>query len=537
MMSVASLLKTIVMYACLLVACVAGGLTWVSVSDRAVDYQVAIDDLILPQFDEQIIDFIPSYDKTKTLPFTAGAIIDLDNDGIEELFIGGGMYQQDAFFRYENGRFSDISSTAGWQKKTPDKTFGAVSLDLDSDGDSDMLVSRQSGVWLYRNQDGAFEGQMLDLDLHEETVPLSVAIADLNRDGLYDLFVAGYIARRFVQGETIFNQQYGGISGLYLNMGDDTFKNITVDAGMEYQHNTFMGVFLDVDDDGLEDLIVAHDTGQVRTWKNLGDLKFENRSNPTSDYFSYPMSIAVTDYRNDGSPDFYFSNVGSTTPDFLVRGDLREDQTLNKKWIFFENEGNFVFSDAASESKLADYEFSWGAVFEDFNLDGLDDLVVSENYVGYPLHMVPFWRLDGRFLLQTTKGEFAEVSDAINVRNREFGITPLTADFNQDGYPDLVHVNLLGPQKVFLSRAGEQGFLKVRLENRVQSIGARVSVKLDDGTVLHQSFVVGEGLLSDQSHVLIFGLGAQSASTVSVRWLDGRESQMTGPYRNEIVVP
>ena len=90
------------------------------------------------------------------------------------------------------------------------------------------------------------------------------------------------------------------------------------------------------------------------------------------------MGIAVTDLKNDGLPDFFFSNVGSTVPDTLVRGDLTDDQVLHKEWILFENQGDFTFTDVAARSQVADFEFSWGAIFEDFNLDGRDDLVVSE---------------------------------------------------------------------------------------------------------------------------------------------------------------
>lgn len=96
------------------------------------------------------------------------------------------------------------------------------------------------------------------------------------------------------------------------------------------------------------------------------------------------MGIAVTDYQNDGLPDLFFSNVCSTTADFLVRGDLREDQILHKDWWFFANEVDFVFVDQAKEAALADHEFGWGAVFEDFNLDGRDDLAVSEKNVDFP---------------------------------------------------------------------------------------------------------------------------------------------------------
>ena len=218
-----------------------------------------------------------------------------------------------------------------------------------------------------------------------------------------------------------------------------------------------------------------------------------------------------------------------------MRGDLRDDQTLITNWLLYENTGDFTFTDSAEKAQVASYEFSWGAIFEDFNLDGRDDLVVSENYEGWPLHKVPFWRLDGRFFLQADDGIFMDAGKELGVKNRHYGITPLTADFNQDGYPDLIHVNLLGPQKVFLSKAGDQGYLKIKLPNVIESVGAEVTVTLEDGKQIVQTFVVGEGLLSDQSHTLIFGLAAQQATGVSIVRLDGDNAEKTGNFRNETI--
>ena len=532
-MSVSKLIKFTLYFLIVFTLLLVAGLFWLTANDRAIDYDVSTHGINIPTFTEQTINYVPRYDKNNTIPFTASAIIDIDGDGIEEVFLGGGINQNDAFYRFENNIFNDITTQTGWKKATPDRTFSAIALDLDADGDTDLLITRQSGVWLYDNNNGQFSGVRLDLDFDEKSVPLSVAVSDLNRDGLFDMYVAGYIARKHVEGETIFNKEYGGVSALYINKGNNSFENITKKSGMYYKHNTFQSIFIDVDGDNLEDLVVAHDTGTVKTWKNLGNLKFKDMPNPTTNYFSYPMGIAVTDYNNDGDPDFYFSNVGSTTPPAIVRGDLRDDQVLNTKWIMFENKGNFNFVDIANESKLADYEFSWGAIFEDFNLDGRDDLVVSENYVGFPTHILPAWRLDGRFMVQNKEGEFAAVGEAAGVANRFYGISPLTADFNQDGYPDLIHVNLEGPQKAFLSKGGDANYLKVKLPNTVMSVGAKVKVDLENGQSIYSTFVVGEGLCSDQSHVLTFGLDKQKAVNISVEYLDGRLESQAGQFINQ----
>jgi len=534
-MQISKFVKPVALTLFAVVIVLVAGLFWITANDRAIDYDVDTTGIDIPTFSEQTINFVPDYDANETIPFTASAVIDIDGDGVEELFLGGGIHQSDAFYQFKEGKFVDITAQTGWSKELPDNTFGSVALDLDNDGDTDLLVTRQSGVWRYNNNGGQFEGFKLALDFDAKSVPLSVAVSDLNRDGLFDMYVTAYIARKYVEGETIFNQVYGGISALYINKGNNRFDNITKESGLYYQHNTFQGIFIDVDGDNLEDLVVAHDTGTVKTWKNLGNLKFKDIPNPTSDYFSYPMGIAVTDYNNDGKPDFYFSNVGSTTPDAIVRGDLTDDQVLSKKWIMFENQGGFNFEDVAEKVKLADYEFSWGALFEDFNLDGRDDLVVSENYVGFPTHVFPAWRLDGRFMVQNSNGEFAAVGKQAGVKNRFFGISPITADFNQDGYPDLVHVNLLGPQKVFLSKGGNAQYLKVKLSNTVTSIGAKVMVTLADGSKLYNTFIVGEGLCSDQTHILNFGLGGQHATSVTVSYLNGKIVTREGSFMNQLL--
>ena len=366
--------------------------------------------------------------------------------------------------------------------------------------------------------------------MDEDTTPLSIAVADLNRDGHFDMFVCGYIKKEFIEGYNIFNKEgYGGKSGLFINNGDNTFTDKTEEAGLAYKHNTFQAVFFDADKDGNEDLIIAHDTGQVRTWRNKGGMTFENVKNPNSDVFSYPMGIAVGDYDNDGLVDFFFSNTGTTAPPFIAKGDLKPDQTYYPDWILFHNEGDFKFTDTADKTKLADYEFSWGCVFEDFNLDGMTDLVVSENYVDLPPHKIPFLRLPGRFLLQTPSGEFAAVGAEAGIVNKLYSISPVTADFNLDGAPDIVHVNIAGASKAFISKNSDKGFVKVSLPNTVECVSAMVKAELADGRMIYEPFVKGEGLCSDSSPIVTIGTGGEEIKSVEVTLLDGRSQNFDAP--------
>ena len=124
-------------------------------------------------------------------------------------------------------------------------------------------------------------------------------------------------------------------------------------------------------------------------------------------------------------------------------------------------------------------------------------MAVSENYVDLPPHKLEFLRLPGRFLIQNADGQFAAVGAEAGVVNTGFSLSTISSDFNQDGAPDLVHVNLAGKSKVFLSNNSTGNFVKVQLPNIVESVSAMVVAELADGRTIYEPFVKGEGLCSD----------------------------------------
>jgi hypothetical protein len=396
-------------------------------------------------------------------------------------------------------------------------------------------VARDSGVTLYINDGGTFTGRLLDIPLDEKSTPVSFALADLNRDGMVDMYVATYLPKSKMEGLNIFNKEnYGSNSLLLLNNGDNTFTDITDKSGLRYTHNTFQGVFVDIDGDLKQDLVVAHDTGQVKTWRNLGGLKFQDMPNPTSDVYGYPMGVAVGDYNNDGRVDFFFSNTGGTAPRFMAKGDLRDDQVFEDRLIFFRNDGGFQFTNVNEETKTANYEFSWGTVFHDLNLDGRQDLIISQNFVDFPLHKM--FRLPGRVLIQKPDGTFTATEQRSGVVNRRYEITSLVADFNNDGYPDMVRVNLSGPSVAFIHNGGTNHYLKVRLPDNPSSLGAAATVTTASGRTLTDWLVVGEGLASDQTHVLTFGLGEEdSCDRIEISYMDGRKQSIENPPIDSLI--
>ncbi len=495
------------------------------------DYSVS--EAEIPVFSDMNLSWNNQFDNTKSLPIMGSAMIDIDNDGVDEIFLAGGVTQQDVLMSYTDGGFSP-SSVVLPEKPANTSTFGAVSIDLNEDGNTDLILTGDYGVLWYKNTGSGFEVQKIEVPLNEKSVAASVTLGDIDHDGDADMFVSAYIKLDKMEGQTIFKDfNYGGSSLLMINNGDNTFTDKTDEYGLTYVHNTFCAVLVDIDNDGYLDLVAAHDTGEVRTYKNEGGKSFSIKSNPTTGKYAYPMGIAVGDYNNDGNIDFFFSNTGSSVPVFLARGDLAEGDEFISDWLLFKNNGDFNFTDVAEETKVADFEFSWGAIFEDFNLDGRQDLVVAENYVDFPPHKL--FKLPGRFLLQRADGTFAAVEEQAKVINKNYAITPLTSDFNQDGYPDLVFANLSGESKAHINEGGDANYIAFRFPETSKYIGSKVTVTKNDGSILSDVYVIGEGLVSDQTSTLTFGLGSDSTiKSVDINLPSGTKESLTNFKVNQV---
>ena len=498
-------------------------------------YDITIADEKIPLFEEIGLDFKHEYNNEKSLPIAPAALIDINNDNIDEVFFGGGLDQEDAIYAYRDNKFVDISSEVSLPRKgNTTTTVGIVSADFDNNGFADIILGREDGLRIYYNTNGKFTEKIIDTPLNEKSNPAGITVGDIDKDGDLDIFLATYIKKELMEGQTIFEDYtYGSTSELLLNNGDDTFISITKAAGLDYIHNTFQGVLVDIDNDSWLDLVVVHDTGEARTYKNNGDLTYTMKPNPLTKKFAYPMGLAVGDYNNDGLVDFMFSNTGSTLPRALAKGDIKDASLFNEKWILFRNDGDFKFTDTADETKIADYEFSWGCTFADMNNDGLQDLMVAENYVDLAPNKL--FRLKSRFLVQKEDGTFAPTEEKSGVVNPHFAITSLVSDFNQDGYLDMIWVNIDSPSLAYINKGGANNYLQVDIGESVNAQGAKVTVVTPEGT-LTEWLVTGEGLASDQTALLHFGLGTtQKVNKITVNYSNDSIYEVNNPKINSVI--
>ncbi|MCI0632946.1 MAG: CRTAC1 family protein, partial [Actinobacteria bacterium] len=406
-------------------------------------------------------------------------------------------------------------------------TYGSNALDLDGDGDVDLLVCRNDGVTLYANEGGAFRAERLPIAFAPDSVPLAVSAGDIDRDGDADLYVSVFVDFPHFVPATFNVADHAKPNHLLRNDGGLSFTDVT-DAVTASKQNTFTSLFVDLDGDGFQDLVVAQNTGEVEILRNLRDGSFERVA--VSSGYGFWMGVATGDYDSDGDPDLAFTNVGESFPAFLVNGDRRADQRRANGWLLLRNEGGFRFHDATREAGLGGLGFAWGIVFEDVNFDGHLDLLASQNYVKWPVHRV--FKFPGKVLLGA--GDSGGFFEARVAENRAFSNSPVIADLDGDARPDLFWLNNDGPSRAFLNRT-EANFVAVALPDDSRSLGARVRVEGGPARYVRE-VASSSGLGADQSPDLVFGLGpAGRADRVVITWPDGRTSAVEDPPVNQIV--
>ena len=332
------------------------------------------------------------------------AVGDYDNDGREDLYVtaygGNRLYHNNG-----NGTFTDVTEKAGvggsgW-------STSAAWVDLDGDGYLDLVVLRYvkwdwDDLWCgqhrpgyrgychpdvfqpismlvyHNNGNGTFTEEAHKLGLDKPGKGLGIALADYDRDGHIDLFVANDSMEEF----------------LYHNKGNGTFEEVGLDSevAVDGDGRTYAGMgvdFSDYDNDGWPDLVITDLANQIYAlYRNSGDGTFS--------YASYMTGIGgmtvlhsgwgarFVDYDNDGWKDLLIAqghdldNVDLTSPQIHYREHLMVGRSIDGK----------KFVDVSSVSGPV-FQQRWvgrGMAIGDIDNDGRMDAVVTEN--DGPLHIL-----------------------------------------------------------------------------------------------------------------------------------------------------
>jgi len=482
-------------------------------------------------------------------------LLDYDNDGWLDIYlVNGSTYDAlngraepphaALFHNNHDGTFTNVANIAGvvndrWG-------FGCAVGDFNNDGWPDLYVSNYGKNRLYRNNhDGTFTdiGESAGVTLGNWSTGPS--FGDYDGDGLLDLFVPGYIHWDFtdvpssdpkeaVNGFCVFRGVHvmcgpRGLPGepdhLFHNNGNGTFTDVSAKAGVNDKvHNYgFSSAFVDVNNDGKVDLIVADDSTPSYLYINKGDGTFEDASFYSGFALNQDaretanMGLAVGDYRNNGFVDLY---TGTFSDDYKP---------------IFENDGNGNFVEKAPQMGIAEptYPFlTWATEFIDYDNDGWKDIFLANGHV-YPQVDQHNWGTSfaERPLLfhnlnHGTKFELMPavegtgLADVIPARGAAFG------DLFNNGKIDVV-INCIDHTPVLLSNVdpNHNHWVELQLVGNGKSprdaVGATVYLATPEmrqrGDVMS-----GGSYESSNDQRLHFGLGqADAVSDVEIHWPNG----------------
>ena len=417
---------------------------------------------------------------------------DYDGDGWVDALIGGRLFRN-----IEGGHFEDVTQAAGLSGLGALCTWG----DSDNDGDLDLVCSTGAGALWINNGDGTFSDGKAGLPDLPTVNSRGVAWADLNGDGLLDLYIGGY--------ETWEKAVYP--DAIYLNQGDNRFLEHWREA--EGQMLSARGVTAaDFDEDGDMDVYVSNYRLQPNMlWRNDGGMKLTDvafeygaAGNPKDviDYTGgvrYPMcghtiGSAWGDLDNDGHLDLFVGNF-SHPPDYQDRPQ------------FLRNTGppDWHFEDMSTTAGLRWQESYASPALADFDNDGDLDLLFTTVYEG---DRSVLYRNDGGW-------RFTEVTGPSGIVT-ERTYQAAWADFDNDG-----DLDLMSGGRLWRNDVASGHWLKVRVGGPGSGIGAQVRITIGGRTLTRQvESATGEGNQSEMT--LHFGLGEHADPVeLQVTWPGG----------------
>lgn len=539
------------------------------------------------------------------------ALGDVDGDGRCDIYLCGLDNPNHLYLNRGDWKFEEAAGQYGIDCTGKDST-GAALADLDGDGDPDLIVNTiHSGTLLFRNDGNGFTAVRDEAaGLASARGGMSLALADFDADGRLDIYVAHYRdttlmdmpnthfnfrtvgGRREistvdgvpVEGSRFENRfrlnERGGIEEnglpdvLYRNLGQFRFEQNIV-GGRQFM--TAKGtpipgallewglsvMFRDINRDGKPDIYVCNDfDGHDRLWLNAGAGRFREAPvlalRKTS---MFSMGVDFADINRDGLDDFIvvdMLNMSHQTRKNQMVPRLQyspvpgryNDRPQRMHNTLFFNRGYGVFSEIAHFAGLAASDWSWGSVFIDVDLDGLEDLLVTNGVERNARHLDTILHLrkqrEGRelpkreillarrvFPAQATANaafrnqgdlRFTETAAEWGFGDEEISHGLACGDLDGDGDLDLVVNNLRSPAGVYRNNSAKPR-LAVRLSGppgNAAGIGARIEVE-HAALTQSQEVIAGGRYLSSDDPMRVFAM-SDGVARLKVTWPDLTES-------------
>ena len=508
--------------------------------------------LFVEQAKQRGIGFVPENGATgeRMLPETMGqgvAFIDYDNDGDQDIVFANGtnwawnhaISPAPTQHIYENdgkGYFTDVSAKMGLNK-----TFYGTGIaigDVNNDGYDDVFIAAVGKNHLYINQKGqTFIESKAVLDCTENSWSTSSGFFDYDNDGDLDLMVLNYVqwskeldlaADYKIDG---IGRAYGPPSNfpgthncLFENLGNGDFDDVTQASGIvvknpatgEFEGKSLALTFLDVNEDGFQDIIVANDTTKNFVFINQKDKTFKEQGAQiglaynASGKATGAMGLDAAYYKNNKDVAVTIGNFANEMTSFYVnRSNLG----------FFTDES--VITGVGPKSRQA---LSFGLFFFDYDLDGRLDFFQTNGHVENDINKVQaaqhyaqksqlFWNCG-----EDCERTYMPIEDAGDLTRMDLvGRAASYADVDNDGDLDIVVTQVARAPKLFINESehGDWIGLKFKSKNPIAGVEIQLTVQNEKKNYINS---VTKSYLSQVSKDLILGINNLNIDSITVKF-------------------
>ena len=336
------------------------------------------------------------------------AIGDINNDGLQDILFTGNMVRNRLFLNKGNFKFEDITERSGIDKMQGWCT-GATMADVNGDGKLDIYICRSADInpdkrknlLFINNGDLTFTEKAAEYGLNDNGYSTQAAFFDYDKDGDLDCFIINHSIQKYTAGvqdnpELRKEKNPDYASKLYRN-DNNHFTDVSDQAGITSNVLTFgLGVAIsDFNNDGWTDISVSNDF-------NEPDYLFINNRNGTfteqlrsamDDISLYSMGSDAADYNNDGLTDLITLDMlpedNKTNKMHSGAENFDKFQYLFTQGFYYQysrnmlqqNNGDGTFSEVAQLAGVSNTDWSWSALFGDYDNDGNKDLFITNGYV------------------------------------------------------------------------------------------------------------------------------------------------------------
>lgn len=458
------------------------------------------------------------------------AVGDADGDGTPDLYLTQIQTRGLLYLNDGNGGFNEQASQSGLFREG-NQNFGASFIDIDGDGDQDLIRANAGVNQVLINEGGYFTLSAAALGFGGDRASVSTAFADMDGDGDLDLYLTNgsldYGPKVIADEDQLFRND----DGVFVDISEVLPPAARRGFG-------FVSGWTDTDHDGDMDIYVVNDFGFV-----VSNQLFVNEGPGTGGEaweFSVAtdtcgcaiteagMGLAIGDVDRDGWQDFYLSN------------GAREEQGSIVGEILLRNAGGNSFIDVSLASgavaaSIPDRQSSWGLEWLDVDNDGWLDAIIP--YGDFE---------DGEpdtLMMNNGDGTLRRVQSSFSgLEGMGWGMGMGVVDYDADGCLDVMIANRWGTgPRLYRNRCtSDNHWLQVELRApspNTEAIGAVVVATVDGLPPLREEVVGGStSAHSSRWKTLHFGLGQATSAALDITWPDGSTQSLDVDGDQRVVV-